>query len=70
MADHKFKIGQMVFYHPRRGIVPIDAPTRSPYQITARLPPMDGEFQYRIGSGEEQHERVGSERELRLSSAQ
>jgi hypothetical protein len=65
MADHKFKIGQMVFYHPRRGIVPIDAPTRSPYQITARLPQIDGEFQYRIKSIHEEHERAASESELR-----
>ena len=64
MADHKFKIGQMVFYHPRRGIVPIDAPTSSPYQITARLPPISGEFQYRIKSPEEEHERAASESEL------
>jgi hypothetical protein len=65
MADHKFKIGQMVFYHPRRGIVPVDAPTRLPYQITARLPPMNGEFPYRIKSANEQHERVAREIELR-----
>ena len=65
MAEHKFKIGQMVFYHPHRGIVPVDAPTRSPYQITARLPPMGGEFQYRIKSANEEHERAASESELR-----
>jgi hypothetical protein len=64
MADHKFKIGQSVFYSPRRGLVPVDAPTRSPYQITARLPPVDGEFQYRIKSANEQYERVASESEL------
>ena len=63
MAEHKFKIGQMVFFHPRsRGI---DAPRHSPYQITARLPPMDGEFQYRIKNTQEDHERTASERELR-----
>jgi hypothetical protein len=63
MADHKFKIGQMAFFHPRsRGV---DASTRSPYQITARLPPTDGEFQYRIKSIHEEHERAASENELR-----
>ena len=63
MDAHKF--GQMVFYHPRRGIVPVEAPTGSPYQITARLPSIGGEFQYRIRSANEQHERAASERELR-----
>jgi hypothetical protein len=65
MAEHKFKIGQMVFYHPRRGIVPIDAPTNRPFQIIQRLPLTDGEFQYRIRSAFEEHERVASESELR-----
>jgi len=63
MADHKFKIGQMVFYHPRDRL--IDA-SRSPYQITARLPsPDDGEPLYRIKSVHEEHERAASESELR-----
>ena len=53
MAEHKFKIGQMVFFHPKSRL--IDAPTKSPYQITARLPPTDGEFQYRIKSIHEEH---------------
>ena len=61
MAEHKFKIGQMVFYHPQDRL--IDA-SRSPYQITARLPPMGGEFQYFIKSQFEEHERAASEREL------
>jgi hypothetical protein len=63
MAEHKFKIGQMVLFHPHsRGI---DAPRHLPYEITARLPPTDGEFQYRIKSIHEEHERVASESELR-----
>ena len=67
-TEHKFKIGQMVHFQPKSRLT--DAPTRTSYQITARLPPMDGEFQYRIRSGEDQHERIASEGELRLSSAQ
>ena len=63
MAEHKFKLGQMVYYHPKGRV--IDAPTRSPYQITARLPPMDGEPQYRIRTPYEEHERAASESELR-----
>ena len=62
MAEHKLKIGQMVFFHPKRRL--IDASSRSPYQITARLPPMGGEFQYFIKSQFEEHERAASEREL------
>jgi hypothetical protein len=63
MADHKFKIGQMVFFHPRsRGIYAL---AKSPYQITGRLPPMDGEFQYFIKNQFEKHERAASEGELR-----
>ena len=65
MADHKFKIGQMVYFHPRsRGI---DAPANRPYQITQRLPPTDGEYQYRIRSPYEDHERAASESELRAA---
>jgi len=63
MAEHRFKIGQMVFFHPRsRGV---DASGRSHYQITARLSPTDGEFQYRIKSIHEEHERAARENELR-----
>jgi hypothetical protein len=64
MADHKFKIGQMVFFYPRsRGA---DVPRSRPFQITARLPPMDGEYQYRIRSPFEEHERAAGESELRF----
>jgi hypothetical protein len=59
---HKFKIGQAVTYHPaQRGQ---DAP-RGIYQITQFLPQRDaGQFEYRIRSVEEGHERVASESEL------
>jgi hypothetical protein len=35
-----------------------------PYQITRRLPAVDGEFQYAIKSAYEDHERVAMESEL------
>src|SRR5262249_22093514 len=41
---HKFKVGQLVDYHPPRGIY---AP-RGPYLITAQLPKRDGEFEYTL----------------------
>jgi hypothetical protein len=64
MADHRFKIGQMVFFYPRsRGA---DVPRSRPFQITARLPAIDGENQYRIRSPFEEQERAASESELRV----
>ena len=44
MAEHKFKIGQLVYFHPQRSRLVADAPA-GPYQITRRLPAVDGEFQ-------------------------
>jgi hypothetical protein len=51
MAEHKFKIGEMVFYHPA---LPNDAP-RGAYQIMRRLPASEGAFQYAIRSAYEDH---------------
>jgi hypothetical protein len=63
MSAHKFRIGQIVTYHPdQRGQ---DVPPGE-YMITARLPESaDGQFEYRIKNLNEQHERVANERELR-----
>ena len=58
---HKFHLGQAVEYHVPRGI---DAP-RGAYIVTAKLPERDGEFEYRIRSAMEQHERMARESELR-----
>ena len=63
MANHTFKIGQMVFFHPK--VPGVDAPTNRPFQITVRLPSPDGEPQYRIRSAYEEHERAAGESELR-----
>jgi hypothetical protein len=60
MAEHKFKIGEMVFFHPKASI---DAP-RGAYQIIKRLPPSEGAFQYVIRSAYEDHQRVAKEYEL------
>jgi hypothetical protein len=60
MPEHKFKIGETVFFHPKP---PGDAP-RGAYQIARRLPPQDGEFQYVIRSTYEDHQRVAKESEL------
>ena len=63
MAEHKFKIGQIVHFHPKKLTFQVDAPS-GPYQITRRLPATDGEFQYVIRSAYEDHERVAKESEL------
>jgi hypothetical protein len=63
MAEHKFKIGQLVYFHPQKSRLVADAPA-GPYQITRRLPAVDGEFQYAIKSTYEDHERVAMESEL------
>jgi hypothetical protein len=63
MAEHKFKIGQIVYFSPQKSRLPSYAPS-GPYQIMRRLPVIDGEFQYVIRSAHEDHERVARESEL------
>ena len=61
MLSHKFRIGQRVEFNP--------ASSRSvpggSYEIKKRLPESRGEFEYRIKSVNEPHERVVRESELR-----
>jgi hypothetical protein len=57
---HKFHLGQTVAYRvPRGGYAPHGA-----YVVTAKLPERDGEFEYRIRSAVEDHERMARESEL------
>ena len=63
MAEYKFKIGQVVYFHPKKSRLLSNAPS-GPYQIIRRLPAMDREFQYVIKSAYESHERVARESEL------
>ena len=62
MTDHKFHLGQKVALAERglRGNA-----TRGTYTIIKMLPERDGEFDYRIKSVSEPHERVARESELR-----
>jgi phosphomannomutase len=60
---HKFKTGQLVEYHPPRGLY---AP-RGHHLITAQLPERNGEFEYRIRHTDEMHERIANERELSIA---
>jgi hypothetical protein len=61
MTTHKFKIGATVF-------VDADHNRNYPpgaYIITQRMPEHEGEFEYRVWSRDEQHERFVRESHLR-----
>jgi hypothetical protein len=58
---HKFHLGQAFEYNPPRG----NYAPRGAYIVTAKLPERDGEFEYRIRSALEKHERMARESELR-----
>jgi hypothetical protein len=65
MTEHKFKIGQLVYFHPRKGPgLPLFAP-EGPYKVLKRLPAAAGEFQYVIRSANASHDCVARESELR-----
>ena len=57
---HKFTIGQIVQFRPDRFS---DAP-RGPYELTKRLPHNGTEYEYRIKSAHEEHERIAKEKQL------
>ena len=60
VTSHKFKIGQSVNYTSG----PFGASASGAYQITQLLPPEDDDFQYKIKSAAEPHERVVKESQL------
>ena len=63
MPAHTFQVGEIV--HLSRFI---GRSVRSgPYEVIKQLPEINGEFQYRIKSMKEPHERVVRESELRKS---
>jgi hypothetical protein len=67
LAEHKFKIGQLVHYYPKKiGRASIEL-VSGLYQIIKRLPSANGEPQYEIRSTLEQHDRVARESELTRS---
>lgn len=61
MSDHKFKIGQSVNY--TSWLTGSDN-SNAIYEITQLLPPEGDDFQYRIKSAAEPHERVAKESQL------
>jgi hypothetical protein len=60
MTEHKFKIGQLVYFQPGSP----DHARLGPYRIVRRLPESEGEFHYVIRSTYEDHERVARESQL------
>jgi len=58
--DHQFRVGEVVEYHPPRGLY---AP-RGTYIVTAALPARYGQFEYRIRNTVEDYERVAMEGDL------
>ncbi len=59
---HKFTVGQLVQFNPDRG-ERTTAP-RGSYEVTKRLPHNGQEYEYRIKSPHEEHERTARESQL------
>ena len=65
VTEYKFKIGQLVYFHPKAAKRPQLDAVPGPYQITKRLPAAeDGEFQYEIRNTLEEYNRVARESDL------
>ena len=63
MPTYRFKIGETVFVEAARHL---NFPGGA-YVVTAKLPERDGEFEYRVRSSDEPHERVVRESQLRAA---
>jgi hypothetical protein len=61
VSIHKFKIGRAVYY--TSGLYGAGS-ARGVYQIIQLLPPEGDDFQYKIKSAAEAHERVAKESQL------
>ena len=61
-SNHKFKIGQSVNYTSGRFVFAGSA--RGIYKITQLLPPDGDDFQYKLKSAAEPHERMVKESQL------
>jgi hypothetical protein len=63
---HKFKVGQSVRFDPNmwyyRNTVP------GSYEVRMQLPERNGEFEYRVKSSNEAHERVATESLIRRAA--
>lgn len=61
MQRHRFKVGQMVNFHPNERNPP---PTVNGYEVRRLLPSEDGQNQYQIKSVSEIAPRIAKERDL------
>ena len=60
MTIHKFQLGQIVFLRPSFGRnIP-----GGEYTVIKRMPEREGQFEYRLKSVNEPHERVATEDQL------
>jgi hypothetical protein len=59
---HKFNVGQLVQFHPDRKDQ--GSAARGLYQVTKRLPHNGQDYEYRIKSQREEHERIAMESQL------
>ena len=59
---HKFGVGQLVHFHPDRGERASAPPGL--YEVTKHLPHDGHEYEYRIKSAHEEHERIAKEKQL------
>jgi hypothetical protein len=59
---HKFNVGQMVRFQHSQGLPHTTA--SGLYEVTKQLPERNGEFEYRVKSRNEPHERLVKENEL------
>ena len=65
MPEHKFQTGHRLFLARSVGLNVSDGP----YIVVRRFPARDGEFEYRIKSANEPHERVVRESQLERTDA-
>jgi hypothetical protein len=61
LAQHRYKVGQLVDFSPARGGMPVSA---LQYEVVRQLPPEGGELLYRVKSRGEVFERIARESEL------
>ena len=58
MPSHKFHIGEIVIFRPGRNV------PSGTFEVIKQLPKHGDEFEYRVKSMDEPHQRVAREREL------
>lgn len=65
MANHRFRVGQVVNYKPAARD---HSAARGAYEVTRLVPEIDGEPGYQIKSLSEPHQRTARESQLRADN--